>query len=106
MTQKTNLFLDKKEKFVNSFVDTFTHLHDQKDQPFLFLLGSLTRPPPSEGPSPDRMEKVAFMSLARICKDPACLGTRLLDEATQIAHSESSTTRPGKNYESIVGIKY
>ncbi|XP_030833273.1 spatacsin isoform X2 [Strongylocentrotus purpuratus] len=60
---------------------------------------SLTRPPPSEGPSPDRMEKVAFMSLARICKDPACLGTRLLDEATQIAHSESSTTRPALTLE-------
>eukprot|EP00057_Strongylocentrotus_purpuratus_P009516 XP_011663990.1 PREDICTED: spatacsin [Strongylocentrotus purpuratus] len=57
---------------------------------------SLTRPPPSEGPSPDQIEKVAFMSLARICKDPACLGTRLLDEAIQIAHSESSTTRPGE----------
>nr|XP_054756524.1 spatacsin-like [Lytechinus pictus] len=59
---------------------------------------SLTRPPASEGP-PDHIEKVAFMSLAKICKDPACLGTRLLDEAIQIAHSDLSTTRPALTLE-------
>ncbi|XP_072167354.1 spatacsin-like [Diadema setosum] len=53
----------------------------------------------SDTPSPERVDKVTFMNLAKLCKDPANLGTRLLDEATQISRSDLSTSRPALSLE-------